>query len=245
MDRLERFAQFDEALRTALEGFKAGLFTCDVGTIDSANGHTCAVTLNTQQQVENEDGSKTWTTLPQLVDVPLAFPSGGGFTMTFPVKAGDECIVFFAQRCIDAWWQSGGVQQQADLRMLDISDGIAFVGIRSTPRKLSAVSASSAQLRSDDGTTFVDVAAGAIKLKAPTLVTIDAPDTIITGKLEVQGLLSFYSGMNGSGGGGGGTINVVGNVSFTGLLANNGKAVGSTHTHSGVQPGSGTSGVPT
>ena len=41
------------------------------------------------------------------------------------------------------------------------------------------------------------------------------------------------------------TININGNVAITGTLTDNGKNVGSTHTHSGVQPGSGTSGAPT
>jgi hypothetical protein len=41
-----------------------------------------------------------------------------------------------------------------------------------------------------------------------------------------------------------GTVTINGNVSITGTLTNNGKAVGSTHTHSGVQTGGGTSGPP-
>lgn len=41
------------------------------------------------------------------------------------------------------------------------------------------------------------------------------------------------------------TVAITGNVSINGTLTNNGKAVGSTHTHSGVQTGSGTTGAPT
>lgn len=243
MDRYERSADLDDAVRIALEGWQAGIFTCDVGIIESSNGHTCTLTIATQQQVQARDGTKTWVTLPQLVDVPLAFPSGGGFALTFPVQLGDECIVFFAQRCLDAWWQSGGVQQQAELRVHDISDGIAFVGIRSNPRRIAGVSQSAAQLRSDDGSTVVEVADGTITLKAPSIVTIDAPVTVVTGSLTVQGLLSFMSGMTGTGGAGT-TMSIVGNVSFSGLLSNNGKVVGSTHTHP-VTSAPGTTGAPT
>lgn len=41
------------------------------------------------------------------------------------------------------------------------------------------------------------------------------------------------------------SINLVGNVSVTGNLTNNGKNVGSTHMHSGVTPGPSTTGAPT
>lgn len=47
---------------------------------------------------------------PLILDAPIVFPRGGGVTLTFPVKEGDECLVVFADRCIDFWWQSGNVQ---------------------------------------------------------------------------------------------------------------------------------------
>ncbi|MGC8050122.1 Gp138 family membrane-puncturing spike protein, partial [Salmonella enterica] len=78
-------------------------------------------------------------------------------SMTFPVAQGDECLVVFASRCIDSWWQSGGIQEQAELRMHDLSDGFAILGFRSQPRALSNISTTSAQLRSDDGATFIDL----------------------------------------------------------------------------------------
>jgi phage baseplate assembly protein gpV len=41
------------------------------------------------------------------------------------------------------------------------------------------------------------------------------------------------------------TINLVGNVNMTGSVVNNGKNIGSTHTHGGVRGGGDVSGVPT
>lgn len=66
-----------------------------------------------------------------ITDVPVCFLGGGNTSLTFPVSAGDECLVFFADRCIDAWFQSGGVQNQILPRMHDLSDGFALVGFRS------------------------------------------------------------------------------------------------------------------
>ena len=88
---------------------------------------------------------------------------------------------------------------------------------------------------------------GAATLTAPS-VTIESPTSHITGTLTVDGLLTYKGGLTGSGGSGAsltGNLAVTGNVSNTGTLTSGGKNVGSTHTHSGVQAGSGTSGAPT
>lgn len=98
-----------------------------------------------------------------------------------------------------------------------------------------------------DTTGTVNVTAGgAVTVDAPS-VTLDAPQTTCTGALTVQGLLTYQAGLAGSGGSGAsltGALNVTGNVDTTGTLKNNGKSVGSTHTHSGVQTGGGNTGVP-
>lgn len=248
MNRIERDNDLTGLMLAALRGWQAGIFTSDIGIIDSfdASKQTCTVQLATQQKIRNQDGVENWVTLPLLVDVPVHFPNGGGFTLTFPVAKGDECLVVFAQRCIDYWYESGGVQRQAELRMHDISDGFAFVGFRSLPRMLFPhASVSAAQLRSDDGLTFVEVADGSITLKAPTSVTIDTPMTTITGDLIVQGkatitkLLTYLGGLLGGGGSG---SSITGNLTHTsGALTSNGIQL-DTHKHS--DPQGGTTGGP-
>lgn len=54
--------------------------------------------------------------------------------------------------------------------------------------------------------------------------------------------LNGDSGITGLSGGGSGSVAIVGNVSYTGTLFNNGKNIGDSHTHTGVSTGSGTSG---
>lgn len=70
---------------------------------------------------------------PILENVPVLFLGGGNYALSFPVQKDNECIVLFADSCIDAWWQSGGVQGQIVARMHDLSDGFAIVGFRSRP----------------------------------------------------------------------------------------------------------------
>ena len=160
MDRRERFESPQDALLVALKGWQSDMWTALPGIIQSfdAVAMTCTVQPSLQAQITSPvDGSKSWMNLPLLVDCPVFFPSGGGCTLTFPIVKGDECLVIFASRCIDAWWQSGGIQQQSVLRIHDLSDGFVFAGVRSQVRTLPGVSTTTAQLRSDDGVAFVEI----------------------------------------------------------------------------------------
>lgn len=159
MDRRERYNDGEEALRIALGGWQATVWTCLPGIVQSfdAAKMTCAVQPAIQGIQTDQQGNATAINMPLLLDCPVIFPSGGGCTLTFPIAVGDECVVHFSSRCIDAWWQLGGVGPQAEFRMHDLSDGFVQVGPRSQPRVLSSISTSSVQLRSDDGSAHIDI----------------------------------------------------------------------------------------
>ena len=89
--------------------------------------------------------------------------------MTFPVKKDDECLVVFSSRCIDAWWQSGGIGVQAELRMHELSDGFAFVGVRSKVKTLTGVDTAKTQLRSDDNTVHLELSSDTVTIQAPNV----------------------------------------------------------------------------
>ncbi len=77
--------------------------------------------------------------LPLLSDVPVFFPGGADKAMTFPIEAGDECLVVFSDACMDGWFQYGGTQNPVSLRRHDLSDGFAFVGFRSRRNALTDI----------------------------------------------------------------------------------------------------------
>lgn len=217
LDKRERIDDPLEGLSVALNGWQSKIQTAVPGIIQSfsPDDMTCTVQPAIGGQVRDEAGALTGTELPLLVDCPVQFPAGGGCTLTFPVRSGDECLVVFSSRCIDAWWQSGGIQAQPELRMHDLSDGFALLGFRSQPRVIHGISATATQLRSDDGAAFVEVnpTSHAITLTAPGGATING-DVQVNGKVTTTGDVKA------------GTISLQG------------------HRTSGVTPGSGTSGVP-
>lgn len=115
------------------------------------------------------DGDEKWVNIPLLLDVPIIIPRAGGYCLTLPVQKGDECLVVFGDMCIDAWWQSGGIQNQIDCRRHDLSDGFAILGCWSQPRVIPHYSTGTAQLRNNDGTAYVELAGDTINIVGSTI----------------------------------------------------------------------------
>lgn len=211
-------------LLVAQRSAQSKLWTSLPGIIQSFDpvAMTCVVQPAIQSFVTDDDGSMTLTTLPLLLDCPVQFPAGGGCTLTFPVKPDDECLVVFASRCIDAWWQSGGIQAQAELRMHDLSDGFALLGFRSQPQVIAGVSTVCAQLRSDDGVAFIEINPTTHAVNATTTgpMALTAPLVTINGNVQVNG-----------------RVDTTGDVKAGAISLQ-------THRTSGVTPGTGTGGAP-
>lgn len=134
-----------------------------------AEEQTVTVRLAIREKRVKSDGTEEWLEIPLLADVPVVFPRGGGYVLTFPVRAGDECLVIFGDACMDAWWQSGGVQNQIDCRRHDLSDGYAILGPWSQPRRVPGYSMSSVQLRTESGGACIDISENAINITAETI----------------------------------------------------------------------------
>lgn len=67
---------------------------------------------------------------------------------------------------------------------------------------------------------------------------VDSPQSSFTGKVTVQGLFTYQSGISGSAGSGGGSNSISGGFAVEGgNLTHNGKNIGSTHTHPGDSGG--------
>lgn len=150
----------------------------------------------------------TPTDLPILKGVPIVLPRAGGYTLALPIAAGDECLVVFGDMCIDSWWESGGVQNQFYRRRHDLSDGFAILGCWNKQRVLPDYPVSTAQLRSDDGQTMVEVDGdtGTINITGPNQVNIHSAASVDingSGNTTIEGrnfLLHTHTGVQTGGG---------------------------------------------
>lgn len=235
--------QADQAL---IDAINAGMRVSIPGIIqsfdpgDETRAPTCVVLPSVKGYEPDSTGGGNSSSLPLLVDIPVIFPRGGGVTLTFPVKAGDECLLVFSDRCIDFWWQNGGVQEPVDGRMHDLSDAFAIVGLQSCARKIANISTSSAQFRSDDGSTYLEInpATKKIKIVAPGGLEVITPLADFSEAVTIKGLLSWMGGMVGSIASGT-AAKITGMVEFVGDVFANGKRIDDKHKHGGVERGGG------
>lgn len=158
----------EEAHAAQIEGRLKDLHTCMPGVIVAFDPAT--QTAQVQPAVQRIFTEKGAVNLPVCVDVPVQFPGGGDFFLTFPVKAGDECILWFSERAIDNWHTTGGTAPPAEYRLHDLSDGMAMVGLNSQPRRIPGFSDSATQLRSRSGEFYLEItSAGKIRIQAENI----------------------------------------------------------------------------
>ena len=129
-------------LSQMVQGVFYGLNCHQLGTIVSFDStkQTAVVSINVLRTVpDNSVTPAVFKTVPypQLLDLPVFIASGGTGALTFPITAGDTCLVLFNDRDIDTWFSTGGVSAPNSQRAHDLSDGLALVGFRSMANLLA------------------------------------------------------------------------------------------------------------
>lgn len=168
---------------------------------------------------------------PVIHAVPVRWPvfNGGQCGVRGPVKAGDKCHLVFAQQAADG---------SDDLRRHDLTDAYALMMDNSA----TSQGGNESDMVMYFGSAYIKITQGGkVEIKAPGGVLIDTPDTENTGTFLTRGRFTFLNGMIGSTASGVSAV-ITGAINFIGTITSNGKSIDSSHTHTGVQPGSGSSG---
>lgn len=217
----ERSPDMLHVIKDAIRGELAHLWTslpCEVESYDPER-----VTVDVWPLIKIPvclpNGEIKTVEIPKLMDVPVMFPCAGGFTITHPIQKGDECLVSFASRNIDLWWQSGGLQNPFNTRKHDLSDGFAHFRPQSQANKISDISTENLEIRSDDNATKIQITPGGI-INFIGQKAVFHCDVEMTKTLTVTGLIKSLEDV------------VAKVVSLFG------------HKHLGVQSGSNSSGPP-
>lgn len=240
MDQRERYTDDAETFRIAMQAWQTRMWTALPGVIKQypAASGTGPMTADVQPTINGRVRTITGVfqsiQMPLCLDCPILWQGGGGMTLTFPIQAGNECLIVFSSRCIDAWWQQGFIPGQAgvpvtgkqamdppDLRMHNLSDGFILVGVRSLPESFTPDPAN-VSLQTDDGSFFwkMNPTTKAISATAPGGINFNGVTIDSSGNLTSPATIT-------------GTTDVVGG----------GKHLKS-HIHSGVSTGSNDSGPP-
>lgn len=159
------FPDLDALISLIKNQIKREINCVSVGTIQEFNSTTQTAnvflnyrkTLKKRNSVSIKENADVIIKYPVLVRCPVVILGGGGSYLTFPIAAGDDCVVLFCDRDIDLWLEKGYKDNPpVSERMHSFSDAIALVGLRSVPNKISSYEASKVTIKYGNGTITID-----------------------------------------------------------------------------------------
>ena len=214
-----------DVLNQMLSNYSKNIYTCIPGNFvaftDSEHQRA-----QVQIGVQRVDVYGSTFSPPPITDVPVIFP-GGDYSLEYELANGAEGLIFFSQRCVDGWKQTGGVATNPVARFHHPQDAFFMPGARSLLTALADFQNNGVRLRNADGTQYV-------WLKNDKSVNLKNPNGYVT--LGADGTVNA----NGT------TIDKDGNLVLkSGATITDGKGVVlDTHTHPGVETGDGNTGEP-
>jgi hypothetical protein len=232
-----------EAVRILISRILLGVHTSMPGIIVAFNLDgdvpTATVRPAIQQIVTIGNAPPTYVDLPDIPNVPLVLPYAQkkGLSITIPISEGDECMLHFAERSIDHWHESGGVQPPVESRVSrkhDYHDAICVPGAISKLYPIVNYSTEALEVRNADGLVALSVLPDSIEMRAgaESIFMPGDGNIYITGNIIQTG--SFLSSIGFSTPG-----------FITALVATFNGILFSGHKHTNVNNGPNTSGGPT
>lgn len=219
--------EFSNTVTSIVEDYlKDNVFTSIPAKILSVDNLQSNQTVDVQPLINDVFEEGTAVEISPILDVPVVFPSGGGGSLTFPLKTGETVFLVFSMRSIDEWLDSGtqtGTLTPADRRSFSIADAVAIPNLYTKKNNLSP----------NPDNVELNFEGSYVKLKSNGDADINAAGDL---NATASGDISLTAS----------TIKIQGNVEISGgTLTHEGIDVGSTHTHDDTQPGNGKSGTPT
>jgi phage gp45-like len=117
-------------IKQMVNDMQRGIHTCIPGKITSVNSRNNTVCVQPSGKYKKPDG--THMDYPKLNDIPLILMQGTNqdVTITYPIKPGDGCMIYFSEQQLDQWRDNQ--EPKCELRH-DLTNAIAVPGLFNTP----------------------------------------------------------------------------------------------------------------
>lgn len=151
-------------LRLAMANFAANINCVSLGTVYDFDPVTQTATIsinyvrvikggnpNLPNPATNDQTTDIYLQYPLLIKCPVVILQGGGGYLTFPIKKGDTGLVFFSDREIDTWLNTGQISYPHNLRTHDLSDAIFLGGIRNLTNPIGSYNSTEVALSFPSG----------------------------------------------------------------------------------------------
>lgn len=185
---MSRSPTLPEVLRNAFSSQLEGIELSLPGRIERYDASTQQIDAQVliKKAHEDEEGNQVVERVPVICNVPVLFPSGGGFRLTLPLAVGDPVTLIFSASSLDKWSAQGGEVDPMNTNRFSLADCFAFPGGRDFAHPLASAPTSSMSIGKDGGPT-IEITASQIQAggtsQLATKADIDALASYINGTL--------------------------------------------------------------
>ena len=196
-----RTASQEIQIRELIDRMLMKVNTCVPGEIIDFDPATQTATIAPAIRMKTFiDETEGYIDLPPLVNVPVIVSCAvvKGFSITFPISAGDSCLLIFSQRAIDNWHDHGGIQNPeagVGSRHHDLTDAFALLTPLPLPLVLSDYEGDGIEIRNSDKDSRITVKDDSIEVvQGEVSLLVETSGVTITGDLYVTGNVSDAKG---------------------------------------------------
>ena len=116
------------AIRTIVDDAVRDLHTAIPGEIVSYDSSTQRATVKVSIKRATVAGATF--EVPEITEAPVVFPRSGEYQITYPLAAGDGCLILFSERSLDTWKPNGGTVEPSEIvRFHDYTDALVLPGL--------------------------------------------------------------------------------------------------------------------
>lgn len=133
------------------------------GVVVSYNPATQSAAVQPAPRARDRSGPSS-TMLAAIADAPVVFPEGAGWSISWPLAAGDRVLLLCSDRAIDRWRQTGSPYVPSDTRKHRLTDAFVWPGAGPAPDPITGLSAVNLRIVGPGGVAIEITPAGTIEL---------------------------------------------------------------------------------
>lgn len=216
-------------IQIGVDSYLKTKFFCIPGHVVDFNESDQTATLQIGIQKTTELGD--FVDHPEIIVCPVGF-AGDDVVFGHKISQGTEGLIYFSQRGVDNWMNSGGIVPPMTMRKFDISDAFFDPRFRSIPNVIQGFKNDGAWMATKDGSSYFHLKSdGSIDVNVTSTTWSTGSFDVTASSFNVTAPTSTFTG------------NLVATGSFTANLINAITGLVSaginmlTHKHGGVQRG--------
>lgn len=190
IERLIKGSPLTRPIQIGVDSYLRSKFFCIPGFVVDFDESDQTATLQIAIQKVNDVGD--FESHPEIISCPVGF-AGSDVIFGHKISPGDEGLIYFSQRGVDNWINSGGIVPPMTMRKFDITDAFFDPRFRSMPNIIKGFKNDGAWMATKDGANYFHLKSdGSLDVNVTNTtwksnsITFDCPTTTFTGTVVSQ-----------------------------------------------------------